>query len=300
MHRVVLVTLMVYLWALNVMAMSVGYENSITPFTIDYSPQSQAAVDSVLQLINDDNAAAVVLSWQLQLEIRPLSGAHGHVLFQSVSTPPDSLFGDNPGPTSDLNGAASTLLGFDADTTTFTGVSISQQSARNIIRLSMQASSDASGSFQILMARWDPASPNDGSSWFPADANDPVAFNNSANSGDPRFVLLGAVNISAPILPGDFDGDGVVGPLDYDRWRNQFATTVTSPGYDADGNKNLVVDAADYVVWRANLPASQSSNLILQGESLVPEVDTVTLAVVVLITIPFIRPGCRLLHANVV
>ena len=47
----------------------------------------------------------------------------------------------------------------------------------------------------------------------------------------------------------DYDRDGVVGPLDYDRWRAHYGNTVGTPGDDADGNRNTVVDAADYVIW---------------------------------------------------
>jgi hypothetical protein len=57
--------------------------------------------------------------------------------------------------------------------------------------------------------------------------------------------------------PGDFDGNGSVGPEDYDFWRANFGQTVAA-GTGADGNGNGLVDAADYVVWRNNLAAGSS------------------------------------------
>jgi hypothetical protein len=50
-------------------------------------------------------------------------------------------------------------------------------------------------------------------------------------------------------LPGDYDLNGTVGPEDYDEWRTNFGA---AGPHDADGNNNLVIDAADYTVWRDN------------------------------------------------
>src|SRR4051812_43204543 len=153
-------------------ALSVGYEDLSIPFTIHYNPQVQSSVDPVLELVNGSAVPDVVLSWQVQLAIQPLAGAHGQLLFQSTFTPPSSLFGEVPGPISDVMTPASALLAFDADTVAFNGVIIPDHTARNIIGLSLRATGDAAGAFQVLMAEWDPATSN-GSSWFPAAATDP-------------------------------------------------------------------------------------------------------------------------------
>jgi hypothetical protein len=65
-------------------------------------------------------------------------------------------------------------------------------------------------------------------------------------------------------VPGDFDGDGIVDPADYDAWRSAFGNLVFPVGSGADGNRDGVVDAADYVIWRKNFggvlgPASSAS-----------------------------------------
>ena len=71
------------------------------------------------------------------------------------------------------------------------------------------------------------------------------------------------------VVPGDYDGNGVVGPEDYNFWRGKFGMAVP-PGTMGDGNGNGVVDAADYVVWRNHLgaisPASGVGSASLNSE----------------------------------
>jgi hypothetical protein len=52
------------------------------------------------------------------------------------------------------------------------------------------------------------------------------------------------------VLPGDYDGDGVVDATDYTIWRNTMNQTGTSLA--ADGNKNGRVDQEDYAIWKTN------------------------------------------------
>lgn len=56
-----------------------------------------------------------------------------------------------------------------------------------------------------------------------------------------------------PAIPGDYDGNGSVGPEDYSLWRSTFGAT--SGDMRADGNGNNVIDAADYALWRDALGA---------------------------------------------
>lgn len=57
---------------------------------------------------------------------------------------------------------------------------------------------------------------------------------------------------SAATLPGDFDGDGQTTRADYDKWREQYGTTMGNLGGGSDANADGVVDAADYTIWRDN------------------------------------------------
>ena len=272
---------MLLMWVLtcDALAISIGNAGLALPFDFNYF-QSAPPPGPVLQVVNDSGTAAVVLSWQLQLELRPLPGAQGDLLFESIGTPPDSLFGNMPGPTSDLTTASSTILAFDQDTTGFNGEPVPDQSARNIVQLNLVATPNAAGSFQLIMPEFDGGSPEVGSSWLPVDGFEPVGFENASASAFPGFVLVGTINVIQPIQPGDYDSDGVVGPLDYDRWRDHFGNAVAIPGEDADGNHNLVIDAADYVIWRDSLPAAAGMSAAQIVRANVPEPRWAILAII--------------------
>jgi hypothetical protein len=62
---------------------------------------------------------------------------------------------------------------------------------------------------------------------------------------DDRDVQI----LAAPFSPGDYDGDGSVGPQDHTLWKSTFGDSVL-PGEGADGNGDGIIDAADYVFWR--------------------------------------------------
>ncbi len=75
------------------------------------------------------------------------------------------------------------------------------------------------------------------------------------NVASPFDVDATLVNASLQLIPinvvvslmGDFNRDLIVDASDYTVWRNEFGST-TSPF--ADGNFDGTVDAADYTVWR--------------------------------------------------
>jgi hypothetical protein len=90
-------------------------------------------------------------------------------------------------------------------------------------------------------------------------------------------VAIMAGQTSSVSVPGDYNGNGSVGPEDYAVWKAAFGQNVI-PGSGADGNSSGTVEAADYTVWRDhfNPPGSGS---IAAG---VPEPATVTLGVLAL------------------
>jgi Concanavalin A-like lectin/glucanases superfamily/Dockerin type I domain len=55
----------------------------------------------------------------------------------------------------------------------------------------------------------------------------------------------------APFVPGDFNRDGIVDAADYTLWRDQLGQIVI-PGTSVDGTGDGTVDAGDYDVWVAN------------------------------------------------
>jgi sugar lactone lactonase YvrE len=139
---------------------------------------------------------------------------------------------------------------------------------------------DANGTaFQTPFAYFPPAE-NVGQSDFPSDIKyDPdgniiVSVLGSTNPPDNNGALyrfdtngnpLGTIQSglhpiggidwspSAETAVGNYDGiDIQTGPLDYNKWKADFDKLVAK-GNGADGNGDGVVDAADYVIWRANL-----------------------------------------------
>lgn len=85
-----------------------------------------------------------------------------------------------------------------------------------------------------------------------------------------------------PMVPGDYNGNGSVGPEDYDLWKSSFGST---SNLAADGNGNNVVDAADYAVWRDNLEDGSGRG----SSSAVPEPTGAALLAVALVAMMMAR-----------
>lgn len=81
---------------------------------------------------------------------------------------------------------------------------------------------------------------------------------------------------SAPfrvVLPGDYSGDGTVGPEDYNLWKAGFGSSTSN----ADGNRDGIIDAADYTIWRDHL--GNSINAGIGGGSALPSAAPLSPAV---------------------
>jgi hypothetical protein len=75
----------------------------------------------------------------------------------------------------------------------------------------------------------------------------------------------------APTLPGDYDGDGVVGPTDYTVWRKANNTSISLPNDLTPG----VVDDSDYTVWRSHFGNALGSGDVADNLAAVPEPSAV-------------------------
>jgi hypothetical protein len=73
----------------------------------------------------------------------------------------------------------------------------------------------------------------------------------SKASGNVVQTSLKIVEQTAPLLPGDYNDNGIVDAVDYVVWRNTRNNTAV-PFTGADGNGNGTIDQGDYGIWRAN------------------------------------------------
>jgi len=104
----------------------------------------------------------------------------------------------------------------------------------------------------------------------------------SPDSVETNGLLLQSLHIerylSAPIIPGDFDRDGMVNRRDYTVWKESFGHAPPFAGAGADADQDGVVGAADFAVWRDNAGRS----IWLESSVPVPEPHSATLVLVAL------------------
>lgn len=79
----------------------------------------------------------------------------------------------------------------------------------------------------------------------------------------------------AVAVPGDYDGNGGVGPEDYALWKSTYGAT--EGDMRADGNENGVIDAADYTFWRNLLEGANGTGAGGVNGNAVPEPSTAIL-----------------------
>ena len=101
----------------------------------------------------------------------------------------------------------------------------------------------------ILDTRTFASLPTDGTTSLNFPANSMVGNTPTNFAG-----TMGSVDLTPPppTPTGDYNGDLVVNAADYTVWRNAFGTTVTEMGSGADGHADGVIDDLDYAFWRDN------------------------------------------------
>jgi hypothetical protein len=103
----------------------------------------------------------------------------------------------------------------------------------------------------------------------------------------PTFVQLAVV----AALMGDYNKNGVVDAADYVLWRSTLGDSVT-PSSGADGNGNGMIDNLDYDVWRANFGFTATSGAAALGraaETNIPEPATCLLLGVAILSLVAVR-----------
>ena len=87
--------------------------------------------------------------------------------------------------------------------------------------------------------------------------------------------------VAAPT--GDYNGDLVVNAADYTLWRNTLGQTVANAGEDADGDESGEIDAGDYDFWKIRFGDVTVPPPGVGAGQAVPEPDTALLFVVGLV-----------------
>jgi len=85
----------------------------------------------------------------------------------------------------------------------------------------------------------------------------------------------GSINIPPPIVPtGDYNGDLVVNAADYTVWRNTLGQSVANFGEGADGDADGMIDDGDYDFWKQQFGTVVSPGAGASAVQLVPEPAT--------------------------
>ena len=95
---------------------------------------------------------------------------------------------------------------------------------------------------------------SDGSLWN----IDPTLPVDQANNRDLALFLSALASAAVHPLAGDYNRDSVVDARDYTVWRDSLGQFVAN-FHAADGNGNGVIDQADYNAWKSNLGATSGS-----------------------------------------
>ena len=191
--RIAAPLLLLFVVGSHVPAMSlqlVGAEPSL-PFEVTCRNDGMSPCGLLLQLVNDSEDVANVLAWQLEMELHPLDGAQGNLLFHGVEAATVPLFDSVPQLLSTL---PSDIIGvIDADPA-FVGLPIPPNTPRNIVQMILETDLDTIGRFALVMVPFN--SGNDsGSSWFGTGDPPTEGFNNSTQSIFSDRVLLGIITV---------------------------------------------------------------------------------------------------------
>jgi hypothetical protein len=94
--------------------------------------------------------------------------------------------------------------------------------------------------------------------------------------------------LAASVVPGDYNGDGVVSMGDFQVWRSSLGSAVT-PGTKADGDSNGVVDIGDYITWRKLFAIAGGTSV--SATNSIPEPTPLLLAIMALVLLTVRRPS---------
>ncbi|MEX0610829.1 MAG: hypothetical protein WD738_05440 [Pirellulales bacterium] len=101
------------------------------------------------------------------------------------------------------------------------------------------------------------------------------ALAGSLNWDTSQLYTAGVLAVVAPVLLGDYNRNGIVDAADYVVWRKTLGQT--GAGLAADGNSNGQIDPGDYDVWRGHFGQTAGSGAGTLSLPAAPEPSAVTL-----------------------
>ena len=236
------------------------------PPEIEYVNGSSSPLEFVLELANETiSDTPPILTWQLELGLSGVASAVGELEFSSVAAPDGSIFGNDPGPISLTDLPTNEMVVTDADPSPeFTGVIIPAESSAPIAKLTLLPSSDAEGVFSFSMAAFDVDDIDHTSYWLDAVGFQPIPFDNAVTTSQ-RIELATIRIVRSQPLDGDFNNDLVVDAADYTVWRNGLGSIYTEDDYD---------------VWKQHFGETK---LGVNNQTPVPELSSGSLCVIALV-----------------
>jgi hypothetical protein len=92
------------------------------------------------------------------------------------------------------------------------------------------------------------------------------------NAGLVWKVSQTATTFTLTVAGGDYNRDGVVDAGDYTLWRKLYNPSLAvTPYSSADGNGDGFINDADYDIWRSNIGNNRGGSFGGGGSSTVPE-----------------------------
>jgi hypothetical protein len=119
-------------------------------------------------------------------------------------------------------------------------------------------------------------------------------FNRILEADETNNIDRVKIDIFVPepeILAGDYNRDGVVDAVDYTVWRNTLGQIVAHQGDGADGDGSRRVGVPDYGVWKSHYGETAAGSGA--GSLAIPEPSLTTVALAALIAYGLTRPTRR-------
>ena len=161
--------------------LSFGCTDPALSTDITYEQTGSLSFNRIVEVANPSQTNISILSWQTEYKLNPIGGASGQLSFTAVATPPSPVLTNFGGPQTTLTVPSDYLLAFDANIVILEPTLIPAGERRNIMEITITASPDASGDFQLVTPAFSP--PDVGSTWFPDLASGPGPFENTLASG---------------------------------------------------------------------------------------------------------------------